>query len=662
MRKAPKLEVELAAGLVGPFTAIARVMSNHHRVHIIPSGFRCETDGNVIYIPFAADHLPEDKRQALEGMLDHEVAHVGEEEAHAKVGRTKPTDVMKLAKGKTLRLLLNVVEDIRIERKWAAKYPGVAENLNFLHLDTGAKIRARFADPALPKMNFWNQIGVALLLHGRGEDFTWLEPKVLRALEEVPEEMAAISGDIGWVQDSFDIAERIYAKINRDAEETLEREKRSKDKKKGKGKGASSSGGSAGRGRPSGDEGAEDDSAGGEGDDEETDEGDDGEEDESEGAGGEDDKEDDGEEDGEGAGKGEDEDDEEAPSEEEADEARERLGTEADTEDFTREVKDGLEKDARKDARDHKLYIPDHAVKKLDKWFKPTGSGLANYMRAKEEVNQEIGAIRAKQLAFIQTITRKRLATGRDAGHLDAAVLADVRLGERNVFADIIKGRDLDTAIEVLLDLSGSMGDGDYRHDEVDKDGKPTGRYSAGCAYFCKRIAIALAEAWEPLRIPNEFIGFTNNHGRRSPVRDPDSISRAAFDFYVFKEFGERLKQCRERFTAIKGYHDNADGEAVWAAAVRLSTRPEKRKILLVISDGIPMHSGIDQDMLDKHLRDTVKRITRSGIEVIGVGAGTDAPTKYYNAATGATNLIIRNLNSLPNRLFNTMRERILAK
>lgn len=651
-RKAPKLEVELAAGLVGPFTAIARVMANQHHVNIVPSGFRCETDGKTIWIPFAADHLPEEKRQALHGMLDHEVCHVVEEEEHRKVGRARPMEVFGLAKNKTLRLLLNVVEDIRIERKWAAKYPGVAENLRAAHLDVGGRIRANWDKPELPKPVFWNQVALGILLAGRSEDYSWLEPKTLRALEEIPEELADIVGAIDWVQDSFDIAERICAKINRDAEETMEREKRAKDKKKSKSKGASASEGAPGRGRASDDEGAEDDSAGGAGSDAEADEGDD--EGEEDGAGAD-------EEDGEGAEggetpkAGEEEADEAEPTEEEVKEARETLETGADTEDFTRGTKDELEKAARKDARDHHLYVPDHAMRKLDKWFKPTGGSLANYMKAKDEMNQQIGAIRAKQLAFIQIITRKRLATGRDAGMLDAAALADVRLGNRDVFADVVKGRDLDTCIEVLLDLSGSMGDGDACYGEG-------ASFRAGAAYFCKRISIALAESWEPLRIPNEFIGFTNNHSRSVSVRDPDSVARAPFDFYVFKEWGERLKMCRERFTAIQGYQDNADGEAVWSAALRLSQRPEKRKILLVISDGIPCHSGISQTMLDKHLRETVKRITRSGIEVIGVGAGTDAPVKYYNKDTGATNLVIRELASLPNRLFSTMRERILAK
>ena len=71
---------ELAA-LNGPFTKIARAMSRHWNVRIVPSGARCDTDGATIRIPYTADYLPAEKRQALHGMLDHEVAHVAEERA-----------------------------------------------------------------------------------------------------------------------------------------------------------------------------------------------------------------------------------------------------------------------------------------------------------------------------------------------------------------------------------------------------------------------------------------------------------------------------------------------------------------------------------------------------------------------------------------------------
>jgi cobalamin biosynthesis protein CobT len=740
---APIIDHSLVAGFLGPFTAIARAMSNNFGVRIVPNGFRCATDGQTIWIPFAADHLGPDKRLHLNGMLDHEVCHVVEEREHAQAGRPTPGDLMKMTKNKTIRMLLNVVEDIRIEKKWMKVYPGVAENLQGMHAQLVEMNKDAFAKKE-PK--FWDAFGVAFFTKARclSKDLSWCGKKALTALAEVEDEMGMVDS-LEWVQDSYDVAERIYNKLNRDAEETLERSKKPKPEKKEKpkkkeedeGKSPTPKGESSDEGEPSDSEGessesdskeaepkpgkdkgedegdkadedldadddeggagsdddddldaddedggdeSDDDSPGSDdGDEPESDDGDETDEDDASVTGDDDSDEEleDDEDDGEnGKGKaaaGSDDgdepesDDEVAgspegaagdgdgyPTEEDVERAKEVLGGAAGMEDLTDILRDALERAAREDAREHHLYIPDPEMRKLDKWFKPVGGDLANYLRSKEQVNQQIGAIRAKQLAYIQTITRKKMITGQDAGILDAAALATVRTGSVDVFADIKKGIALDTSIEVLLDLSGSTGAGDTPGD---------------AAYYTKRISIALAEAWEPLNIPNEFMGFTNNWHRGpggigsifAPVPgDPDSVRRRPFDYYIFKAWGERLKVCRERFTHIRGYGDNADGEAVLASAQRLAMRKEKRKMLIVISDGLPAHGHIEYTALENHLRETVRRITRAGIEVLGVGAGTDAPKRFYNKDTGAKNLIIKDLNTMAPQLFKTLRESIM--
>jgi cobalamin biosynthesis protein CobT len=657
-------------GLVGPFTRIARAMSSQWNVTIIPSGFACMTDGKTIYIPFTSDFLPEAQRQQLHGMLDHEVCHVVEEQEHAQAGRATPMDIMKGEKNKTIRMLTNCVEDVRIETKWSKVYPGVAENLNAINLEAA---RAWEKKPET-RTNFWDRLGCAFILKARGFDPTWVGPETLAALDKVSAELEE-SVTIRWCQDSYDLAERIYRKLKDDAAETIERDKKAKEEKKKKDKDAKKKKakvkfsedeepapeGDGEEGEEAGD--VEDgatvrkgkDGEAGEGSEVETDDDVGGpesdEDDDKASSGGEDDKaEDEGEEDEdaeEGKSGGE-PDEEPEPTEEEVARAKEIADSEASTDDLMGEVKSKAEKEVRTDARAHRRYVPDFEMKKMDKWIKPEPRSDAdgNYKRARADVQSQIGTIRAKQLAYIQTITRKRLVPNQDAGRLDTHRLASVRTGSVDVFNYIKKGRNLDTCFEVLLDLSGSMGDGDR----------------APCAaYYAKRTAIALAEPWESLRIPFELIGFSNNHHRAVySERDPDAVRRVPFDFFIFKGWNERMAACRTRFSAIKGYQDNADGEAVHAAACRLAVRPEKRRILVVVSDGLPCHAGIDCDSLNDHLRETVRQITRAGIEVIGVGAGTDAPAKFYNKSTGASNMIIKDLNKLATTLFTTLRDRML--
>ena len=640
-------------GLVGPFTRIARAMSSQWNVTIVPSGFACMTDGKTIYIPFTSDYLPEAQRQQLHGMLDHEVCHVVEEQEHATAGRATPMEIMKGEKNKTIRMLLNVLEDVRIETKWSKVYPGVAENLNAINRD----MASAWEKKPEARSNFWDRLGCAFILKARGIDPTWVGEATLEALEKVSAELEE-STTILWCQDSYDVAERIYKKLKDDAAETIERDKKAKEeKKKDKKKDgkkakakvlkddAPAPDGDAEEGEEAGDledgdtvsagkggkdgEGSEfetDDDAGGPDSDEDDEKSDDGEDE----AGGEPEK--------------------ATPTEEEVARAKEISEGEATTDDLMDEVKSDVEKAARTDARKHRRYVPDHAMKKLDKWFKPEprGDADANYKAARAQVQAQIGAIRAKQLAYIQTITRKKLVPNQDAGRLDTQRLASVRTGSVDVFNYIKKGRNLDTCFEVLLDLSGSMGGGDD---------------PGSAAYYAKRTAIALSEPWESLRIPFELIGFSNNHDRGRALageRDPDSIRRVPFDFFIFKGWNERMAACRTRFSAIRGYHDNADGEAVHAAACRLAVRPEKRRILVVVSDGLPCHAGIDCTSLNDNLKETVRQITRAGIEVIGVGAGTDAPAQFYNKSTGASNMIIKDLNKLATTLFTTLRDRML--
>lgn len=660
-------------GLVGPFTKIARAMSAQWNVQIIPSGFACMTDGEVIYIPFTSDFLPPEQRQFLHGMLDHEVCHVVEEKEHRAADRATPMDIMRSEPNKTIRFLINVVEDFRIEHKWSKVYPGVAENLEGLHKYTSGVWERK----PEAKKSFWDRLGCAFFFRAKGIECPWAGADVAEALDKVRAELDELP-NLRWCQDSYDIAERIYRKLKADAEETLERDKEAKkDKKKDKKKeGEKSKPSKSEKGEPAppapegdddegkeeggggeadldagatGSDDSEDESA--DGGEESADDDDDAEESDDEGkASGEEDEDSDEEEaDEEKAAKGEEGEDEEPPTKEEVERAKDIAASEATDEDLIESVKKLVEDGARADAKKHHRYVPDHEMKKRDRFFKPEKLEGAdeNYKKARADVNAQIGAIRSKQLAYIQTITRKRLVPNQDSGRLDTQRLASVRTGSVDVFNFIKKGRNLDTCFEVLLDLSGSMGSGDFK----------------GCAaYYAKRTAIGLAEPWESLRIPYEMIGFSNNHSRMRGVEHTEGcVRRAPFDFFIFKGWNERLAVCRERFVHIRGHHDNADGEAVHAAACRLAIRPEKRRILVVISDGLPCHSGVDTHALNEHLKATVTQITRAGIEVIGVGAGTDAPTHFYNKSTGASNMIIKDLSKLATTLFTTLRDRMLG-
>ena len=84
---------------------------------------------------------------------------------------------------------------------------------------------------------------------------------------------------------------------------------------------------------------------------------------------------------------------------------------------------------------------------------------------------------------------------------------------------------------------------------------------------------------------------------------------------------------------------ENVDGEALKWAFKRLEYRYEKRKILIVISDGAPVDDSTlsvnPGNYLEKNLRDVIKHIeNRTNVELIAIGIGHDVSRYYSKAVT----------------------------
>jgi cobaltochelatase CobT len=86
----------------------------------------------------------------------------------------------------------------------------------------------------------------------------------------------------------------------------------------------------------------------------------------------------------------------------------------------------------------------------------------------------------------------------------------------------------------------------------------------------------------------------------------------------------------------------NVDGESLMMAAMRLVKRREQRKVLMVLSDGMPSAYGIDEHLC-RHLSDTVKTIEKMGIEVVGIGIKDDSVKRFY-----PKNVVISDIEALP--------------
>ena len=301
-------------------------------------------------------------------------------------------------------------------------------------------------------------------------------------------------------------------------------------------------------------------------------------------------------------------------------------------------LREGLDAEAARERDLNGGWCPSPDIVACDSWEKPKAGPCddAKYRAVKAEVRPQISTMKTRLVNKLRTRSADYNEGDKMDGDIDTAALASIRTGERAVFTHLVEGSPLDTCVTVLVDESGSMA-------------------WSGKAVQAQKSAIALSETFDALRIPFEVIGFNNTPIRHNPTgKSTYTIEYEArnwdrhmpFQFNLFKEFGERYQATKERLVHIKGREQNVDGEALLQVAYRVAARRERRKIIMVLSDGLPCGGG-DYYKMCKHLHQVIRQVTSVGIEVYGVGIDSPEISDYYNAANGSQSINVTNINEL---------------
>jgi cobaltochelatase CobT len=185
-----------------------------------------------------------------------------------------------------------------------------------------------------------------------------------------------------------------------------------------------------------------------------------------------------------------------------------------------------------------------------------------------------------------------------------------------------------DTVVSLLIDNSGSM------------RGRPIS-IAATCADV-------LARTLERCGVATEILGFTTRGWKGGQSRElwlsegrpPNPGRLNDLRHIIYKRADEPYRHSRRSLGLMMReglLKENIDGEALLWAHGRLLSRPEERRILLVISDGAPVDdstaSANGGTYLEKHLRQMIGWIeTRSNVELAAIGIGHDV-TRYYARA-----------------------------
>jgi cobalamin biosynthesis protein CobT len=244
----------------------------------------------------------------------------------------------------------------------------------------------------------------------------------------------------------------------------------------------------------------------------------------------------------------------------------------------------------------------------------PGGAGTGSYKNVPGAIDLQAtqaatARIRSDLAGRLDAICQGTVDRSQRGGKLDTKRLHTALLPQSRLFKRTTEERNVDTAVQLLLDRSGSM------------DGP--------------RIEVARA-AMLSAALAIESI-------------DGCSVAAAAFPFvHRILRFGERAARNAVRFGI------NADGgtpltEALWAVGEDLHNRPESRKLLVVMTDGQPNNQT--------SAKATIRALRSIGIEVIGIGIQIESIEHLFGSDDYE---VINSLAEFPRRLLTLLERRLL--
>jgi cobaltochelatase CobT len=249
-----------------------------------------------------------------------------------------------------------------------------------------------------------------------------------------------------------------------------------------------------------------------------------------------------------------------------------------------------------------------------------------DYEKTKNELGGLVNTMKAKLRRALMAKETRDWDFGREFGKLDTKRLVAGSLRSPTVYKQRKERLEMDTAVHFLIDLSGSMGG--YKI-KVARD-----------------TAVAFSECLEGTPIRYQITGFCNS-ALPSDLREAyNRASRSGqkyhrvepLSLFKFKDFNSNLQLAKGSINAIGQCSggNNSDRDAVIWAYHELMQRPEKRKILFVLSDGQPANDTINIDAYSARgplvagLKLAIDECGKNGVECVGVGILTDHVKTIY--------------------------------
>ena len=266
-------------------------------------------------------------------------------------------------------------------------------------------------------------------------------------------------------------------------------------------------------------------------------------------------------------------------------------------------------------------------------------------VKVQTAVDHMVGPLQKDLERAISARSMSVWSAGHRSGRLHSANLSRLVVGDDRVFRRKHEATSKDVAVELVIDASGSM--------------------SGSKIAIATQSAYALASVLERIGISCEVICFTTgdivadyDELRKEAAKTGIKYSRVESIYMpILKAFNERMTtDVKERFGWLPHSRilaNNIDGESIEIAARRLLKRRESGKVMMVLSDGAPAAGG--GRGLNKHLERAVDKITKAGVNVIGIGIQSSEVRKFYPKS-----MVLENVADLPGAVMKELRALIL--
>ena len=635
-----KIPITQVSGLDTVLEKVGRSLSDRFGIRVVCRGNECATNGRTIFLPSLPDQLPNEMFQVIRGYLDHESSHI--------LGKSN-FRILKWFRntyGPGASLFLNMLEDLRVEEVMRQRFPGSRKNLQAAHSHLTEE-----AEQATEPMPVWRQL--AFGVHARGNklpDPPFVGPEVRQTLDMIQDTVLKApccrntKGVARLAEEAWPFVSQLFSPPSPPAPARSEDSDAGQDQSAGQAgqDTADSAQNNAGAsGQPQGKAHGADDARG----HDQTDTGDD--------AGTE--NADCPEEDAPGVG----------PSASTGPVQTNDGPEPPDDDPQTDDVQDGRpDTDEHSGAEQNNTVAADimralagSIVDMVNDYARtnqayriwttefdtihtaPISSRISHHQRM-TKLLPHVAGVRQKLLQTLLAEPKARWLGDRETGRINPRALHRLATprpenpDNGRVFRERIRTKRLHTVVTLLVDQSASM------------QGKKI--------HLAGNTALVFCEALSRLDIPCSVVGFStadydyyiDDTVAKTGMTFPELVTSyriVPLRHTYFKRFHESFRAVSGRFDSMQVMQVTPLGESILFAARELANRREERKVLFVITDGMP-EVGLGNDGATfEHAKASIKRVERAGIDVALVGIMENSVEELHHRS-----VVVHSLDDLP--------------